>query len=243
MRRAQRLGLLTVLVAVLLGAATAAPAGACSIAAVPVEQQVAAAAIAFTGTVQQVTPASATENAVTVTVDRVVKGTIAPSVTLTAARSWVDVGGGISMSNTCAMTFAPGQRAAFLLATGTPPWPVDLGNVIDDTQLDAIPAPGDFHATAITALLARPAQRSLRLRYSAPACATLAAFVHERAGAVRVGLRTATPPACRTPPVTRCATVVLRSALGARTLHPARARHRVAFASAAACPRAGAFAS
>jgi hypothetical protein len=139
--------------------------------------------------------------------------------------------------------FAPGQRWAFLLARARPPWPVDLANVLDEHAFDAIAAPSEFHATAITALFARPARRSVRVAFTAPRCAALTAIIHERAAGIRLRLRTATTPACirsGARSVRRCVTLTLKRVVGRRPVHPHRAARRTPFGSRAACPRAAA---
>lgn len=201
--------------AVVALAAAAPSAGACVLAGPPPtpDQQVQRADVAFTGTVTTSVPQFAGGFAMTVEVDRVLKGQVPAEVQL------------VSGMTSCSAPLKAGERRGFAMSPTTPtPWDLNLYDLVQSAAaFDALPRDGDFAPLAIRALTVRGGHVQVHVR--ARACTTLRARVSETAGMVTLAVRGADGPRCSTGARRdRCVTLTARRTVGSRTVSPLRAR-------------------
>lgn len=213
-------------IAVAVLALVAAPsAGACVIAGPPPtpDQQVQGADVAFTGTVTRSDPQFAGGFAMTVKVDRVLKGTVPGEVQLTSGMT------------SCSASLQAGVRSGFALSPTTPvPWDLNVFAVADAAAFDALPRDAAFAPLRVRALHVGPAARRVQVHVRARACTTLRARLAETARSLAVAMRAADGPGCTSGPRRdRCVTLTAERAAGARAVSPRSARR---VATAERCP-------
>ena len=194
----------------------AAPsAGACVLAGpLPTpDQQVRKADVAFTGTVTTSDPQFAGGFAMTVKVDRVLKGQVPGEVQL------------VSGMTSCSAPLKAGERRGFAMRPTTPaPWDLNLYDLADAAAFDALPLDVAFAPLAIRALRTTRTARRVQVHVRARACTTLRARVTETVGMVTLAVRGADGPRCTTGARRdRCVTLTATRAVGSRTVSPLRA--------------------
>jgi hypothetical protein len=212
-------------VAAVLAFAPAA-AHACVIAARPgpaptPSQRVAASAVAFTGTVVASAPVAkgVAGTAMSVAVDRVLKGDVPSTVALTSGPS------------DCSRAFDVGQRVGLAMTPGSPPpWTVGLFDDVGAASLDLLPVDAAYAPLRVVALAARASRRTIQAHVTARACADLRPVLTQTARAITVSVTGADGPRCRGGArVDRCVALTAERPLGHRTPRPRGAR-RVATA-------------
>ncbi|WP_445147700.1 hypothetical protein [Baekduia sp. Peel2402] len=195
---------------------TAPSAGACVLAGpLPTpDQQVQRSDVVFTGTVSTSDPQFAGGFAMTVKVDRVLKGQVPSEVQL------------VSGMTSCSAPLKAGERRAFAMKPTTPaPWDLNVYDLADAAAFDALPADVAFAPLAIRALATRPQRARVQIHVKARACTTLRVRVTETVGMVTLAVRGADGPRCTTGARRdRCITLTARRAVGSRTVSPLRAR-------------------
>lgn len=200
-------------VAALLVAAPSA--GACVLAGpLPTpDERVQAADVAFTGTVTTSVPQVAGGFAMTVQVDRVLKGRVPETVQLTSGMT------------SCSQALAAGTRTGFALSAATPvPWDLNVYDIVGAAAFDALPADAAFAPVRVTGVAAAPSRRRVQVHVKARACATLRPRLIASGGALTVAVAAADGPRCTAGArVDRCVTLTAARPLGGRALHPARA--------------------
>jgi hypothetical protein len=205
--------------------ALAPSAGACVLAGPPPtpDQKVQSAHVAFTGTVTMSVPQFAGGFAMTVRVDRVVKGTVPDTVQL------------VSGMNSCSEVYDVGERVGLAMRPETPmPWNSSTFDIVSAEALDALPLDRAFAPLAVRALHAGPALRRVQVHVLTRACTTLRARLAQTATALAITLRAADGPACTSGPRhDRCVTLTATRAVGSRAISPRMARR---VATAARCP-------
>jgi hypothetical protein len=145
---------------------TAPSASACVLAGPPPtpDQQVQKAAVAFTGTVTTSDPQFAGGFAMTVKVDRVLKGQVPDELQL------------VSGMTSCSAPLKAGERRAFAMKPTAPaPWDLNLYDLADATAFDALPLDVAFAPLAIRELTSTARRARVQIHVKARACTTLRA--------------------------------------------------------------------